>query len=181
MAALLCCTVFGLLIYIYFLYPGLLWVWAACFGRQPTIRDDDLPGLTMIIAAHNEEAVIEEKILNCLHLDYPREKLEILIASDGSVDGTNTMARRYADRGITLCEYPRGGKVRALNQTVPRARHDVLIFSDANTMYQPDSLRQLVRYLGDDQVGAVTGDVRLLNPHATLGKPEGLYFKYERF
>ena len=105
----------------------------------------------MIIAAHNEEPVIEAKIQNCLQLDYPKDKLEVVIASDGSVDATNDIVRTYADRGITLVEYPRVGKIKALKRTVPLTRNEVLVFSDANTMYEPESLRELVRHLADVQ------------------------------
>jgi cellulose synthase/poly-beta-1,6-N-acetylglucosamine synthase-like glycosyltransferase len=174
-------VVFGLLVYTYFLYPALLFCITRLVGRKPLARADYLPGVSLLIAAHNEEAVIENKILNCLSLDYPPDKLEIVIASDGSSDATNAIARRYVGQGITLYEYPRGGKIKALNQTVPKVQHEVIVFSDANTMYQPDSIKHLVGYLADGRVGAVTGDVRLINPHATLGQPEGMYFKYERF
>src|SRR5205823_8655952 len=76
---------------------------------------------------------------------------------------------------------PRVGKIKALKSTVPLTRNEVLVFSDANTMYQPDSIKQLVRCLADERVGGVTGDVRLVNPDTALGQPEGLYYKYERF
>lgn len=171
----------GALVYTYFLYPAILFVLAKLIGRKPVFRDDFLPPVSMIIAAHNEEAVIEDKIQNCLRLNYPREKLEVVIASDGSDDSTNPIARRYADRGICLHETARVGKIRAVKQTVARTHHEVLVFSDANTMYEPDSLRTLVGYLSGNRVGAVTGDVRLVNPDPALGKSEGLYYKYERF
>jgi biofilm PGA synthesis N-glycosyltransferase PgaC len=179
MAAVLFFIVFGLLVYTYLLYPALLFVLAKLFGRRPTALGGYVPGVSMIIAAHNEERVIDAKIQNCLRLDYPKDKLEVVIASDGSVDATNDIVRAYADRGVTLVEYGRVGKIKALKRTVPLTRNEVLVFSDANTMYQPESLKELVRHLADDRLGAVTGDVRLVN-HTTLGKPEGLYYKYER-
>jgi cellulose synthase/poly-beta-1,6-N-acetylglucosamine synthase-like glycosyltransferase len=181
MTELLAALMFGALAYVYFVYPALLYVLAQLFGRRPAARADYEPTVTLLIAAHNEQAVIEEKIRNCLALDYPKDKLEVVIASDGSDDGTNSIVRSYAGRGITLLEYCRVGKIKALKQTVPLTRGEVIVFSDANTMYQPDALRRLVGPLADEDVGAATGDVRLVNADVTMGKPEGLYYKYERF
>lgn len=171
----------GLVIYTYFIYPAILGGLSRIVGRKPIRRHDYMPTVSLIIAAHNEERVIDEKLRNCLSIDYPNEKLEIIIASDGSDDATNEIVRRYTDRGIILQAYSRGGKVATLNKAVSSARHEFIVFSDANTMYKEDAIRRLMEYFGDDKVGAVTGDVRLVNDDKALAESEGIYFRYERY
>ncbi|NOX56288.1 MAG: glycosyltransferase family 2 protein [Planctomycetes bacterium] len=173
---------FCLLAYVYLGYPLLLAVLARIRPRPVEADPSYTPGVSLIIAAHNEEKVIEHKIRNSLELDYPKDKLEIIVASDGSDDGTNEICRRYEARGVRLnVVTPRGGKLRAIKLTVPTAEHDVIVFSDANAMYQPDSIRALVAFLRDDRVGAVTGDVRLVNGTEKLRDCESLYCKYDRW
>ena len=171
----------GLMVYVYVGYPLMLVVVAR--RRKPPRRDDNYtPSVSMVIAAHNEEKVLREKIENSLRLDYQPERLEIIVASDGSEDGTNTLAREYADRGVTLHEItPRGGKTRALNLAIPRARGEILVLSDANTMYRPDAVRRLVRHFVDHSVGAVSGDVQLVNAAREYAASESLYYRYERW
>src|SRR5262249_30096749 len=148
--------------YVYAGYPLLLAI-AARLGSPTRRRDGYCPSLSLIIAAHNEEGVIRSKIENSLALDYPREQLQIVVASDGSDDQTNAIVREYADAGVVLHEIrPRGGKTRAIDLTVPDTCGEILVLSDANTMYRPDALRRLVRHFADSSVGAVTGDVRLV-------------------
>lgn len=168
-------------VYVYAGYPALARVLAR--WRTPTRRDDEYrPTVSLVIAAHDEEKVLRQKLENSLALDYPRDRLEIVVASDGSTDGTNEIARAYADAGVVLHEIqPRGGKTRALNLTVPRTTGEVLVLSDANTMYRPDALCCLVRHFADATVGAVTGDVRLVNSADEYAASEGLYYRYERW
>jgi len=173
----------GLLVYVYLGYPTLL---ALLPKRDVAARTDlpdaDLPRVSLVVAAHNEEKVIEEKVKNCLALDYPKDRLEIWVASDGSSDGTNEILAGYEGQGIHVHRVePRGGKTRALNLTVPMATGEVLVFSDANAMYRPDALRKLVRHFKEPKVGGVTGDVRLLNDDISFGQSEGLYYRYERW
>ena len=167
--------------YTYFVYPVLLLARLRTTSRAIVPDEGYLPGVTVIVAAYNEAEVMDAKLRNCLALDYPGHKLEVIVASDGSDDGTNEIVQRFADRGVRLNALPRGGKTRALNQTVPLASHDIIVFSDSNAMYRPDAVRQLVAYLADDSVGAVSGDVRLVNKNADFSESEGLYYKYERF
>jgi cellulose synthase/poly-beta-1,6-N-acetylglucosamine synthase-like glycosyltransferase len=167
--------------YVYFGYP--LFLRLAASLRRGTTRDEGfLPTVSLVIAAFNEERVIRQKIENALALDYPADRLEIVVASDGSTDRTNEIARMYADRGVVLrVVLPRGGKTRAINTVVPGTRGDILVLSDANTMYRPDALRRLVRHFADPRVGAVSGDVRLVDSCDDYAASEGLYYKYERW
>lgn len=170
------------LIYIYVIYPVLIYLLSRLRNNRVGPDENFLPGVSLIIAAYNEEDVIEEKVLNSLSLDYPKEKLEIIVASDGSEDKTNSIVEKYHDRGVVLNRvYPRGGKARALNLTFPKAKHEVLVLSDANTMYQPNSIRELVKFMKDSTVGGVTGDVMILNDKPEFGESEGAYYIYERF
>jgi len=169
------------LIYIFIIYPLLLFV-ISRFKQNPFKSNERyFPGVSIIIAAYNEEKVIEAKILNSLNLDYPKDKLEIIIASDGSVDKTNLIVKKYEKYGVILNSItPRGGKARALNLTIPKAKHSIIVLSDANAMFKKDSIKQLVKYLYDKEVGAVTGDVRIVNNHKKFGMPEKRYYDYER-
>ncbi len=169
----------AMILYVYFGYPLVLLL-AARF-RRPTRYDDTYePTVSLVIAAYNEEQVIREKLANALALDYPADKLEIVVASDGSTDATDCIVQSYADRGVVLRRVePRGGKTRALNRVIPRTHGDILVLSDANTMYRPDAIQKLVRHFADPSVGAVSGDVRLVDAADTHAHSEGLYYRYE--
>ncbi len=171
----------ALIVYVYFGYPFVLFI--ASRFRRPTHYDDaHQPTVSLVIAAYNEEKVIREKLENALALDYPTEKLEIVVASDGSADATDAIVQSYADRGVVLRRVePRGGKTRALNRVIPQTRGEILLLSDANTMYQPDAVQKLVRHFADPSVGAVSGDVRLVEAADTHAHSEGLYYRYERW
>jgi cellulose synthase/poly-beta-1,6-N-acetylglucosamine synthase-like glycosyltransferase len=114
--------------------------------------------VSLIIAAHNEEEAIAAKLDNVLSLDYPAALLEVLIASDGSTDRTNEIVQRYESRGVRLLALPRRGKAAALNDAVTEASGDILVFSDANSMYAPDAITALVKRFADPQVGGVAGN-----------------------
>jgi biofilm PGA synthesis N-glycosyltransferase PgaC len=174
-------TSLGVILYVYVGYPLLLVIIA--LRARPTRRDESyLPFVSLIIAAYNEEKVLREKIDNSLALDYPRDLIEIVIASDGSTDATNAIAESYADRGIILYKViPRGGKTRALNTVIPKTRGEILVLSDANTMFRADAIRKLVRHFVDPTVGAVSGDVRLVDAAESHAHSEGLYYRYERW
>ncbi|MBK5231345.1 MAG: glycosyltransferase, partial [Thermoleophilia bacterium] len=143
----------------------------------------DLPSVSLIVAAYAEAGVIAAKVANALALDYPRERLQIIIACDGSPDDTARLAR---DAGADVVrELPRGGKMHAQNQAVAEAKGELLAFSDANTMWRPDALRKLVAVLADPSVGYVCGQVTFLqrsDNDADDGggtNQEGLYWRYE--
>jgi glycosyltransferase involved in cell wall biosynthesis len=122
------------------------------------------PTISVVIAAHEEEAVIADKVENLLGLDYPADKLQVLIASDGSTDGTVAAARAGAagDDRVEVLDLPRTGKAGALNSAVERATGELLVFSDANSMFAPDALRRLAAPFADPSVGGVAGDQRYL-------------------
>jgi cellulose synthase/poly-beta-1,6-N-acetylglucosamine synthase-like glycosyltransferase len=166
--------------YVYAGYPLVLALIAR--WRRQTGRDErHQPTVSLVIAAHDEEDVLREKLDNSLALDYPRERLQIVVASDGSNDATNAIAAEYAGRDVVLRDIrPRGGKTRALNLAIPSTTGEILILSDANTMYRADAVRRLVRHFADPAVGAVSGDVRVVDSAGAYAASEGLYYRYER-
>ncbi len=171
----------GLIVYVYAGYPLLL---AILVRRRRRTRLDEAttPTVSLVIAAHDEETVLREKLDNSLALDYPSDRLQIVVASDGSDDRTNRIAADYAARGVVLFDIrPRGGKTRALNLAIPRTSGEILVLSDANTMYRRDAIRRLVRHFADPSVGAVSGDVRLVDAADAYAASEGLYYRYERW
>jgi glycosyltransferase involved in cell wall biosynthesis len=133
------------------------------------------PSVSLIVAAYAEEAVIGGKVADALALDYPRERLEIVVACDGSPDATPALARE-AGADVVL-ELPHGGKIRAQDAAVAQARGDIVAFSDANALWERDALGRLVEPFADPAVGYVCGQVRFLNEAGT--NQEGLYWRYE--
>lgn len=175
---------FFLVVYTYLLYPVVLFLASATarrWGRSAVAPGGGvLPSVSLVIAAHNEERYLTDKLANLAALDYPRDRLEILFVSDGSTDGTNEILGRAAQAGtITLVTLPsRGGKSNALNQAVPRAKHDVLVFSDAATLFAPDAVRKMVQHFADPRVGVVCGALQF-QASAESRQTEGLYWRYE--
>src|SRR5712691_1248884 len=141
--------------------------------RRAYRAEDRTPPVSVVIAAHNEAPVIGGKVENLLALDYPRDRLEIVIASDGSDDGTDEIVRRYEDDRVRLLALPRDGKAAALNAAIESSRGEVLVFSDANSMLDRQALRALVRPLADPAVGGVAGDQRYLADGALGGAAVG--------
>jgi glycosyltransferase involved in cell wall biosynthesis len=168
----------GLIVYTHAGYPLLLWALAR-LRPAPRWPASDLPRVSLVIAAHDERAVIAEKVRNALALDYPRERLEVIVASDGSVDGTVELARAAAggDSRVRVLELDRRGKVRAQDAAVDEAAGEILAFSDANALWEPDALRALVRPFADSRVGYVCGGLSYLAPDGS--NQEGTYWRYE--
>jgi cellulose synthase/poly-beta-1,6-N-acetylglucosamine synthase-like glycosyltransferase len=167
----------GLIVYAHLGYPLLLWGLARLFGEDEagSAWRGELPRVSLIVPAYDEGQVIERKVANALALEYPRERLQLIVASDGSSDGTVELARAAgADR---VLELPRGGKVAALDAAVREAEGPVLAFSDANALWRPDALRRLVDRFADERVGYVCGQVRFVGGEG--GNQEGLYWRYE--
>jgi cellulose synthase/poly-beta-1,6-N-acetylglucosamine synthase-like glycosyltransferase len=137
------------------------------------------PSLSVVIAAHDEESVIEAKVANALALDYPRERMQVIVACDGCDDGTAARARA-AGADIVL-ELPRGGKIRAQDAAVRHARGEVVAFSDANASWERDAARALVAAFADPDVGYACGQVRFEQAAAdgAGGNQEGVYWRYE--
>lgn len=170
----------GSIVYTYAGYPALV-TFLARFRKQSSYAPAT-PSVTLLIAAHNEQTVIAEKLENSLALDYPRDRLQILVAADGSDDATPSIVESFADRGVELSySPPRRGKMAAINRAVERAHGDILIMSDANNMYGPEVLRELVAPFADPDVGMVTGSKHIASGDGALGESEGLYWRYESF
>ena len=148
----------GLIVYSYAVFPLLLML-RGLLGRRAVQQSAQTPLVSVIIAAYNEAAIIVEKIENTLALDYPRDRLEIIVASDGSDDATNELAARF-DAPVRLLALPRQGKNRTLNAAVEQAHGEILAFSDADSLLAPDALRQLVAPFADPEVGGVGGEHR---------------------
>ena len=167
----------GLLVYAHLGYPALLWLLARLRGgeRAPTDPAEPLPSVSLIVAAHDEEASIVRWVRSSLAFEYPRERLEIVVVSDGSSDHTLEWAAK-AGADLVL-EVPRGGKVAALNAAVEKAGGEVLAFSDANSSWESDALGRLVARLADPGIGYVCGQLRLEGESGE--NQEGLYWRYE--
>jgi cellulose synthase/poly-beta-1,6-N-acetylglucosamine synthase-like glycosyltransferase len=149
------------------------------FRQKEVRRGPFQPSVTLIITACNEERRIGMKLENSLALDYPREKLQVVVASDGSTDGTNEIVRRYARHGVELLEFPvRRGKESAQKDAVQHASGEILVFSDVATRLDPDGLSTIVANFADPTVGCVSSVDRVVGRD---GKPcgEGFYVRYE--
>jgi cellulose synthase/poly-beta-1,6-N-acetylglucosamine synthase-like glycosyltransferase len=171
-----------ILAYVYAGYPALAWLRAVLLPR-PYHRAPIEPTVTVVIAAYNEIDRIAGRIDNLLELDYPREKLELVIASDGSTDGTVEMARHYESDGVIVRAFPtRRGKAALLNDVVPSARGQIVVLGDARQTFEPGALRALVAGFADPQVGGVSGELMMApSPSgAGFGKGVGCYWRYEK-
>ncbi len=144
-------------------------------GVPPVADPGDLPPVSVIVAAYAEEDVIADRVANLRALDYPAERVEVIVVCDGSPDETARRAR-MAGADVVL-DLERRGKVRAQDAGVERARHPLVAFSDANVRWEPSALRELVAPFADPRVGYVCGDVRFVNEQGT--NQEGLYWRYE--
>ena len=150
------------LVYTLALFPALLLL-RRLFRPRPYQAADITPSASVVIAAYNEVHSIGAKLDNMLALSYPDGCLEIIVASDGSDDGTDEVVRRYKDKGVRLLSLPRQGKAAALNAAVSEAHGEILVFSDANSEYASDAIRALVRPFADPDVGGVAGNQQYLS------------------
>lgn len=172
----------GLVLYSYFGYPIVLAIVGRFRRRSPVPTEGFTnPTLCLIISAFNEEKIIRKKIENSIALDYPRELYSIVVASDGSDDETTSIAREYADHGVRLFHHEgRTGKSAVLNAVMPHLSEEIVVFTDANAIFEKDALEKLVRNFSDTHVGCVVGKLRYVDRHTTsVGKGEGIYWKYE--
>ena len=167
---------------------GLVWTHAAyplaaaALARarpRPVRREDVAPSVTLVVPAHDEEDVIGGRVANLLALDYPPARLEIVVASDASTDGTDRIVEEIAAREarVRLVRCPRGGKLATINRVHTEGTGELLAFTDANTRWEPDALRKLVRSFADPDVAYVTGRLVLRDPDGT--NREGVYWRYE--
>jgi cellulose synthase/poly-beta-1,6-N-acetylglucosamine synthase-like glycosyltransferase len=165
---------FSLLAWTHVLYPAFAAVLARIAPRRVAKADVE-PTVTIILAAYNEETVIARRIENLQELDYPKDKLQIVVTSDASTDRTEEIAARY--EGVTVISNPRGGKVAAQDNAVRQTESEVVAFSDANATWAPDALRKLMRPFADPAVAYACGQLRILA--ADGSNKEGLYWRYE--
>lgn len=171
-----------LLAYVYVGYPTLLWLRAALHARHSYHRRFE-PTLSLLVVAYNEAAYIQERLENLLALDYPRDRLDIVLASDGSTDGTAELAERYRPFGIRVVAFStRRGKSAVLNDLIPKARGDIVVLADARQRFELDALSALATHFADPKVGAVSGELILTHAaDSAVGQGVGLYWKYEKF
>jgi cellulose synthase/poly-beta-1,6-N-acetylglucosamine synthase-like glycosyltransferase len=176
------CSVAGI-VYAYVGYPIAIYFLSHVFGKTPhppAVAEADLPRVALLIAAHNEAAVIEQRIHNAQALKYPRHKIEVVIASDGSDDGTAMICKRYKGHVQLLESTCQRGKAAMLNMAMEQVDAEIIILSDANTSMDVDSLRYLVRWFSDPDIGAVCGRL-VLNDLKTGRNVDSLYWRYETF
>lgn len=164
----------------YALYPAAIIIIGKML-RDKTCREDILPGVSIIISAYNEASDIEKKILNTMALDYPDNKMEILIGSDGSTDDTVAIAEKINDPGIRVFDFKENrGKTAVQNDLVNSSDGEILVFTDAASFLPPDALKKLVRNFADNSVGCVAGKMSFIDTSKNLTtQSQGLYWKYE--
>jgi len=170
-----------LIFYCYCGYPFLLFVLGLFFDKRVK-RGEITPSVSLLIPAYNEEKIIQKKIENSLELEYPKEKLEIIIASE-SYDRTNEIAKLYEKKGVKLITFPeRKGKQYTIYRTIPQCQGKIIVLTDANGMFQKDALLKLARNFYDPRIGCVSGELKYINPKETsVGEGEGIYWQYEIF
>lgn len=168
-----------LAIYPYAIYPLLVILWSKLSGKR-WHQGDLTPRITMIISVYNEEGVIREKVENALSLDYPKDLFEIIVVSDGSTDKTDQIVTSFADARLLLRSYPeRYGKTACLNKVVPDAKGEILVFTDANSMFPADTFMKLSRHFSDDRIGLVTGWTKYRN-YGGVEEATGIYARLEK-
>jgi cellulose synthase/poly-beta-1,6-N-acetylglucosamine synthase-like glycosyltransferase len=177
-------------VYVYAGYPLLLGLWAliarrirgasAVLPRRRPARAAHLPGVSIIIAARDEAVRLPARIDNLLASDYPADRLQIIVASDGSTDDTPGALAPYRDR-VELLMLPQSGKAAALNAAVRQARYPILVFADARQRFAPDAIRRLVPHFADPQIGAVSGELMIDPAASTIADGVGAYWRYEKW
>lgn len=174
---------FLFIFYTYLGYPGILYLWEKMDGRGEVNKAYIEPEVSIVIAARNEEKRIGKKIENCLGLNYPKDKFEIIVVSDGSDDATNEVVRGFQTKAVRLLHYEeRRGKAHALNLGLSQAKGEILFFTDARQTLEKNCLRELAANFNDSDVGAVSGELVLVQE----GRPDsvegvGLYWRYEKW
>lgn len=172
-----------LIIYTYIGFPLFVVVRGLLWGRPYKSEDSAyMPFISVVISAYNESQTIGEKLDNILSLRYPREKLEVVIASDGSDDGTDAIVEEYKKYGVKLLSLPHHGKAVALNAAVAASKGEILVFSDANSIYKSDAIQALVRPFADPKVGGVAGNQVYLSEtrDSSSGVGERAYWNFDR-
>jgi len=171
-----------LIFYTYIGYAVFIYFLSRFYPEPSSGEPEELPELSVIISAYNEEKIIREKIQNCLEFDYPPERLEILVGSDGSTDGTNEILEKMDDPRLRVfCYADRHGKSRVINRLVQESRGGVLVFTDADIVVQKDALRNLVKPFQRTDVGGVCGNlIMVLQEEDSSTSVEQTYWSFER-
>lgn len=173
-------TAWAVVLYTYVVFPLLLAIFARLFGKDSHPSEDNsyLPRVAMVVAAFNEERVIADKLANTWGIDYPSDRFQLIVGSDGSEDGTGSILNSCDDPRLHANVFEeRRGKISVLNDLMQSVDADIVVMSDANTMYARDSIRKLVAYFRDPKVGCVSGKLVLEENGGVSG--EGLYWHYE--
>jgi cellulose synthase/poly-beta-1,6-N-acetylglucosamine synthase-like glycosyltransferase len=167
-----------LILYTYFGYPALLFL-VSLFNKRPVRKGDITPSVSIIIAVYNEEKIIKEKIENALSLNYPQERLEIIVVSDCSTDSTEQIVNQFETKGIWFFPLKqRKGKGYAQKEGVDQSKGEILIFTDAAAFLEKNAIGNIIRNFADSKVGCVTSEDRVL-PDEKKKSEEGSYVKYE--
>jgi cellulose synthase/poly-beta-1,6-N-acetylglucosamine synthase-like glycosyltransferase len=179
----------SLIVYTYLVFPGMVLLRALWKSRRAApaapaadpagAPGDPLPSLSFIIAAYNEAETIAGKLDNTVGLDYPQDRMEVIVASDGSDDLTNEIVAGYPSRRVRLLALPRQGKNRTINAAVPQAAGEILVFTDADSLFEPSALHFLIAPFADPQVGGVAGSYRYLR-HEKEAKGERAYWRFDQ-
>ncbi|MHB1153404.1 MAG: glycosyltransferase family 2 protein [Eubacteriales bacterium] len=167
-------------IYTYMIYPIILKLFSS---KKYNINQAHRPFVSIIIAAYNEEKIIAEKINNLAALNYPADKIEFIIGSDGSSDKTFEIAKSYDLPNLRVFDFNRGGKVNALNAMLRVVKGEIIVFSDANTIYDKNAIQNLVVHFTDDRIGCVSGQLRykIDDTSGHGARSEGTYWRYENW
>jgi len=192
LTAALVIVCFALVLYSYLFYPIVLSIWASLARMSADLRyvagkedrraraTNPLPSVAILIAARDEEGCIRDRLVNLLSLDYPADRLHVYVGSDGSSDGTADIIAAFDDDRVTAVAFPiNRGKASVLNDLAERVTADVVVFSDANTLFRPDALLRLVAPFTDPGVGGVCGELRLKK--SAGANEDGAYWRYEQF
>jgi cellulose synthase/poly-beta-1,6-N-acetylglucosamine synthase-like glycosyltransferase len=178
-------TGLSIILYTYIGYGLLIYVLSKLKsqpGRVDYVPDKDLPDVTVLVAAYNEEQCIEDKITNTLNLDYPKDKLSVFFVTDGSTDNTPDIVKKF--HAVKLFhDFQRKGKIHAVNRVMPHVQTPIVVFTDANTLLNKPALRKIVRHYQNAKVGGVAGEKRIYknDEDNASGSGEGFYWKYESF
>jgi cellulose synthase/poly-beta-1,6-N-acetylglucosamine synthase-like glycosyltransferase len=173
---------FIIIVYVYIGYPMVLKVLTLIIPKNKVLFDEDfLPEVSLLISCYNEVDVVDEKIQNSFDIDYPKDKITIIIISDGSDDGTDEIAKNYASQGVKLIRQEgRLGKTSAINLAMEQVTSDLVVFSDANAMYKPSAIKKLIRNFVDEKIGYVVGAALYTDGKTSAAAAsEDIYWKYE--
>jgi len=172
---------FAFVFYVYLGYPVVLLVWRRIAPR-PVKKEYWEPAVTLVIAAHNERQNLEAKLTNCIALGYPKSKLQIIVSLDGPTDGSEFVVWKYVSHGVEVVHSrEHTGKAAALNRALRRATGDIVVFADVRQMLSQNAIRELVANFADETVGAVSGELLLMDESRQEAKSEvGLYWRYEK-